>query len=170
MSCASAISDLADQTNLLALNAAIEAARAGESGRGFAVVADEVRKLAERSAKFTAQIAQTVSATSSGTARAAENAKQIARQAQEATRLAADAEATLQAIAEAGQRSVEASSEIAAAAHQQGATSHSIAQAVERVAQNADSNNAQAQGLLTEVRALEGIAHNLEQSAASFRT
>lgn len=169
-SMAHAISDLADQTNLLALNAAIEAARAGESGRGFAVVADEVRKLAERSANFTAQIAQTVSATSSGTARAAENAKQIARQAQEATRLAADAEATLQAIANAGQRSVEASSEIAAAAHQQGTTSHSIAQAVERVAQNADSNSAQAQGLLSEVRALENIAHSLEQSAASFRT
>ncbi len=54
------IEGIAQKIHLLALNATIEAARAGAAGRGFAVVAQEINALAEKTARATKSISDTV--------------------------------------------------------------------------------------------------------------
>jgi len=164
----STIDEIADQTNLLALNAAIEAARAGDQGRGFAVVADEVRKLAERATAATREIDSILSKIRRDALRASEamrgaegtveNGLQLAQRATGAiaeidaaitrtsdiagnvsTGTAVMRDASAQLAANMG--SVSAIVEENAAAGEMEATTASVSQAIDPVAETAQSQS-----------------------------
>ncbi|MBY0111749.1 MAG: methyl-accepting chemotaxis protein [Phycisphaerales bacterium] len=127
------INDIADQTNLLALNAAIEAARAGEHGRGFAVVADEVRKLAERTAKATDEVAQSIREIQADTTSAVAQIESGAERVNKGVELATQAGTSLSTIVESSSKVGSMVQSIAAAADQQAGTSNQIAKSVEEI-------------------------------------
>ncbi len=101
----SIITEIADKTKLLAVNAAIEAARAGEAGKGFTVVADEVRQLAE--------------GTEAG-------AKDVANKVEEIQNAVSGLRRTIESVQESFSHVLSASDKIAAAVHQQSASSREM--------------------------------------------
>jgi len=163
------IAAITKQTDLLALNAAIEAARAGEAGRGFAVVADEVRKLAEKSGKSANEIdavTHSIMAQSDAVQAAIEAGE---KSIDASTQLAGEVEGVLTHSRDAVMQSRHGVNDITESVSEQKVASTEIAQSMERIANMVEETNAAARSVSTSTGDLRMLSLNLAQAVSGFR-
>jgi len=126
------IEELAQQTNLLSLNASIIAAQTGEHGKGFAVVAGEIKQLAERTARSTHEIADSIKGVQGETNRAVKAIAAAEESVKAGEQLSRKAGNVLGKIVEGVEQTAQQMAEIARATKEQALGSELIRSAMEQ--------------------------------------
>jgi methyl-accepting chemotaxis protein len=157
----STVNDIASQSNMLALNASIEAARAGEHGKGFAVVAMEVRTLAERSKTATAQVGSILSEIQNATNTTVMVTEEGTKGVDRGVKLAAQAQESIEKLAEVIRESAQAAMQVMAAGQQQ-------ATGIEQIAISMKNINQVTVQSLASTRQAEKAAQNLNELARNL--
>lgn len=180
------IAAVANQTNLLALNATIEAASAGEAGRGFAVVASEVKELARQTNSATEDIRARVADIQETTRLVTESIGEIATIIEQTAAISGNIAGAMNEQTVAVR---EVSASIQRTSHGAAEMSRSVSEVSTAVSEVSRSLHGAVNGLRSisgsmrdlsgdggdatdgaSARALAGLAAQLRETVASFRT
>jgi methyl-accepting chemotaxis protein len=163
------IKEIASEIHLLALNATIESAAAGEHGRRFSVVASEVRRLAEKTRESTETIRPIISEIQSATSSSIQATEQGTREVdrwRETVNLSA---ATFQEIIQMIEKTLEASTQISLATHQQTSANEQVVQAMHQIAETVRETAANMRSSTASASELKEMVARLRETATVFR-